>query len=56
MAEGHTSLKVDFAGGMLVLGIFSLIVLFWGEPDLHDAIICKLMGPEAAKVLVDLPQ
>ena len=56
MAEEHTSLKVDFSGGMFILGVVALIVLFWGEPDLHDAIICKLMGPEAAEVLVDLPQ
>ena len=56
MAEDQTNLKVDFTGGMFILGVLALIILFWGEPDLHDAIICQLMGPEAAEVLVDLPQ
>jgi hypothetical protein len=35
---------VDLTGATFVLGVFVLIVLFWGEPDLHDAIIESLMG------------
>jgi hypothetical protein len=50
MAETQTNLKVDFTGGMLFLGIFLLIIYFWGEPDLHDAIIYHLMGPQAMQV------
>lgn len=37
--------KVDFVGGVFMLGVFALIVLFWGTPDLHDAIIHRLMNP-----------
>ena len=36
MAEERTEFKVDFAGGMFILGVFLLIILFWGKPDLHD--------------------
>lgn len=25
----------------------ALIIMFWGSPDLHDALIAKLMQPEA---------
>ena len=52
MAETQTNLKVDYAGGMLILGIFLLIIYFWGEPDLHDAIIYRLMGPQASQAEV----
>lgn len=37
--------KVDFVGGVFMLGVFVLIVLFWGTPDLHDAIVHRLMNP-----------
>jgi hypothetical protein len=53
MAEAESAVKIDFAGGMLFLGIFALIILFWGEPDIHDAIIYRLMGPEAVQVQSD---
>ena len=49
MAETQTSLKVDFTGGMFILGVFLLIIMFWGKPDLHDAIIYRLMGPQASQ-------
>ena len=55
MAETQTNLKVDFTGGMLFLGIFLLIIYFWGEPDLHDAIIYNLMGPQAAQMEPNSP-
>ena len=45
--------KVDFSGGIFLLGVFVLIVLFWGEPDLHDALVHNLMGPPAEAVAVD---
>ena len=38
--------KIDFSGGMFVLGVFVLIILFIGEPDLHDALIQHLMGSD----------
>jgi hypothetical protein len=53
MAETQTNLKVDFPGGILFLGIFTQIILFWGEPDLHDAIIYRLMGPQALQAQVE---
>lgn len=37
--------KVDFVGGVFMLGVFLLVVLFWGTPDLHDAIVHRLMNP-----------
>lgn len=37
--------KVDFVGGVFMFGVFVLIVLFWGTPDLHDAIVHRLMTP-----------
>lgn len=36
--EKRTVVEVGFASGM-----FALIVLFYGDPDLHDAIIAYLM-------------
>jgi len=41
MAERNV--KVDFSGGMALLCITVIIILFWGEPDIHDAIIAYLM-------------
>lgn len=48
MAEKHPRnmhVKVDFVGGVFMFGVFVLIVLFWGTPDLHDAIVHRLMTP-----------
>lgn len=50
MSQKAPSVKIDFTGGMLVFGILVLIILFWGEPDLHDAILHRLMGPQAEEV------
>lgn len=50
MAETQNNLRVDFAGGMFIVGIFVLLILFCGEPDWHDAILHRLMGPQAAQV------
>lgn len=43
-------IRVDFAGAAFVAGIFLLIICFWGEPDLHDAIIHRLMEMPNAPV------
>ncbi|MDA0791660.1 MAG: hypothetical protein O2780_19665 [Proteobacteria bacterium] len=37
------NIRIDFSGGIFVLGMFVLIILFWGEPDLHDALIHQMM-------------
>ena len=37
--------KTDFAGAVLVLCTFGTVLLFIGEPDLHDALMTKLAGP-----------
>jgi hypothetical protein len=37
-------IDVNFAGAAFVAGVFLLIIYFWGEPDLHDAIIHRLMN------------
>jgi hypothetical protein len=50
MSGRQDGVKVDFSGGMFVLGIFLLIILYWGEPDLHDGILYRLMGPDAVSV------
>ena len=55
MAEGESKIKVDVSSGMFVLGVFLLIILFWGEPDIHDAIIHGLMTPDAASIGVESP-
>ena len=34
--------RTDFTGAALVLGIFACVILFIGEPDLHDAWIDRL--------------
>jgi hypothetical protein len=53
MAESNTSFNVDSSGGMFILGVVLLVILFWGEPDLHDALIHRLMGPDAVQVQTD---
>ena len=44
------AVKIDFSGGIFFLGIFLLIILFWGEPDLHDALIHRLMDTPPVQV------
>ena len=44
MAENN--FEFDIAGAVFIGGVFTLIILFWGEPDLHDAIIQWLMRPQ----------
>lgn len=36
--------KIGVVGGVFVFCVFALIVLFWGTPDLHDAIMHRLMN------------
>ena len=44
----ENKISVDSSGGMFVLGVFLLIIMFWGEPDLHDALIYSLMEGRVA--------
>ena len=47
-------IKIDFAGAAFVTGVFVLIVLFWGEPDLHEALMHRLMDtPRENITLID---
>lgn len=39
---------IDLTGATFVLGVFVLVILFWGEPDLHDAMIHHLMSADIA--------
>lgn len=34
--------STDFTGAALVLGVFALVILFTGEPDLHDAWLSRV--------------
>jgi hypothetical protein len=43
-------IHVDFTGAVFIGGIFVLILFFWGEPDLHDAIIHRLMATPDAQI------
>ena len=43
MSEKQFEAKIDVAGAVTIAGIFLLIILFWGEPDLHSALIHWLM-------------
>jgi hypothetical protein len=52
MSDKNVDVKIDLSGAMFVLGVFVLIILFWGKPDLHDAIIYRLMGSQGAQTQV----
>lgn len=56
--DNSNSIKIDFSGGMFILGIFLLIIFFWGEPDLHGALIHRLMSTPATveAPMAELPQ
>lgn len=55
MGGENKGVNIDFSGAAFVSGVFLLIVLFWGEPDLHDGILFRLMGPNAtgSNVLIE---
>jgi hypothetical protein len=59
VAEHSTTVKADLAAATFILGVFVCIILWWGEPDLHDAILHRLMGddadPEAVEPAADDP-
>ena len=44
MADRKSIVKIDLASASLILGIIVLIVLFWGDPDIHDGIMHRLMS------------
>ena len=50
MSSGNR--KIDFASGVFVFGVFTLIIFFWGEPDLHEALIHNLMADGASTTAV----
>ena len=56
MAETQNHFKIDSSDGMVLFEVFALIILFWGEPDPHDAVIWRLMGAQASSGVVNLPQ
>ena len=33
---------------VLVFSVVLLTILFWGDPDLHDALLHYLMGPDSS--------
>ena len=44
MGDRRSVVKIDLAGAAFILGIILLIILFWGDPDLHDGIMHRLMS------------
>jgi hypothetical protein len=40
--------KIDLASATFILGIVLLIILFWGDPDLHDGLVHRLMADHPA--------
>lgn len=40
-------MKTDWESVVTMIGLFTLIILFWGEPDLIDAVIYHLMEGKA---------
>ena len=46
MADRATKVSVDPVGSVFLIGCFALVILFWGEPDLHDGLVARLMGSE----------
>ncbi len=45
----HFKAKTDFGEAAMILGVFALIVLFWGDPDLHDAWVSRVNGGGAVE-------
>lgn len=50
MGEKSVGVKIDLAGAVGTFMVFVLIILFWGEPDIHDAIIHHLMSGTETQV------
>ncbi len=50
MSEKNIGMKVDLVGAVVTFMVFVLIILFWGEPDIHDAIIHNLMNGTETQV------
>ena len=44
MSDRKNVVKIDLASAAFILGIILLIILFWGDPDLHDGIMHRLMS------------
>ena len=48
MTDKKSVVKIDLASATFILGIVLLIILFWGDPDLHDGLLHCLMADNPA--------
>lgn len=55
MGEKNVGVKIDLAGAVFTFMVFVLIILFWGDPDIHDAIIHHLMSGTETDVPTQMP-
>ena len=55
MGEKNVGVKIDLAGAVCTFMVFVLIILFWGEPDIHDGIIHHLMSGTETQVQAQMP-
>lgn len=56
MGEKNVGVKIDLAGAVFMFMVFILIILFWGNPDIHDGIIHRLMSGTATEALTQMPE
>ncbi len=56
MGEKNIGVKIDLAGAVFMFMVFVLIILFWGDPDIHDGIIHRLMSGTGTQVQTQLPE
>ena len=56
MSEKGVGVKIDLAGAVCTFMVFVLIILFWGEPDIHDGIIHHLMSGTETQVQTQIQE
>ena len=56
MGEKNVGVKIDLAGAVFMFMVFVLIILFWGDPDIHDGIIHRLMSGTETQVQTQTPE
>ena len=56
MSEKNIGVKIDLAGAVCTFMVFVLIILFWGNPDIHDGIIHRLMSGTTTEVQTQMPE
>ncbi len=56
MGEKNVGVKIDLAGAVFTFMVFVLIILFWGDPDIHDGIIHHLMNGKETQVQTQMPE